>query len=50
MKQLYSVFNIVKLTPALDDLIIGQKTADYLLPIVINGKAEWEVKEILNSY
>jgi len=49
MKQLYPVFNIVKLTPALDDLIIGQKTADHPLPIVINSKAKWEVKEILDS-
>jgi len=50
IKQLYPVFNIVKLTSALDGLITGQKTADYPLPIVINRKAEWEVKEILDSY
>ena len=49
MKQLYLVFNIVKLTPALDDPITGQKTEDHPLPIVINGEVEWKVKEILDS-
>jgi len=49
MKQLHPVFNVVKLTPALDDLITGQKTEDHPLPIVIDGEPEWEVEEILNS-
>jgi len=49
MKQLHPVFNVVKLTLALDDLITGQKTEDHLLPIVIDGEPEWEVEEILNS-
>ena len=49
MKQLYLVFNIVKLTPALDDPITGQKTEDHPLPIVINREVEWKVKEILDS-
>ena len=49
MKQLYSVFSIVKLTPALDDLITGQKTEDHPPPIVIDREAEWKVEEILNS-
>ena len=49
MKQLHPVFNVVKLTPALDDPIIGRTMEDHLLPIVINGEAEWEVEEILNS-
>ena len=49
IKQLYLVFNIVKLTPALDDLIAGQKMKDYPLPIIIDGEAEWEVEEILDS-
>jgi len=49
MKQLHPVFNIVKLTLALDDLITGQKMKDYLLLIVIDGEAEWEVEKILNS-
>ena len=49
MKQLHPVFNIVKLTPAPDDLITGRKIEDHLPPIVINGEAEWEVEEILDS-
>jgi len=50
MKQLHPVFNVVKLTLAPDDPITGQKTEDHPLPIVINGEAEWEVEEILNSH
>ena len=49
IKQLHLVFNVVKLTPALDDLITGHKTEDHPLPIVIDGEAEWEVEEILDS-
>ena len=49
MKQLHSVFNVVKLTPALDDLITGQKMEDHPLPIIIDGEAKWEVEEILDS-
>jgi len=49
MKQLHPVFNMVKLTPAPDDPITGRKTEDHPPPIVINGEAEWEVEEILNS-
>jgi len=49
MKQLHPVFNIVKLTPALDDLIIGRTTEDHPPPIVIDGEVEWEVEEILDS-
>jgi len=49
MKQLHLVFNIVKLTPALNDLITGWKMKDHLLPIVINREVEWEVEEILDS-
>jgi len=50
MKQLHPVFNVVKLTPALDDLITGRKMKDHLLPIIIDGEAEWEVEEILDSH
>jgi len=50
MKQLHPVFNIVKLTPAPDDPIMGHKTEDYPPPIVIDGEAEWEVEEILDSH
>jgi len=49
MKQLHSVFNIVKLTPAPDDPIAEWKTADHPLPIIIDGETEWEVEEILDS-
>jgi len=49
MKQLHPVFNVVKLTPAPDDPITGRKTEDHPLPIVIDGEAEWEVEEILDS-
>jgi len=49
MKQLHPVFNIVKLTLALDDPIAGRKTEGHPLPIVIDGELEWEVEEILDS-
>jgi len=49
MKQLHSVFNIVKLTLAPDDLITGRKTEDHPPPIVIDRQVEWEVEEILDS-
>jgi len=49
MKQLHPVFNIVKLTPAPDNPIPGQKTTDHPLPIIIDGETEWEVEEILDS-
>jgi len=50
MKQLHPVFNVVKLTPALNDLITRRKTEDHPPPIVVNGEAEWEVEEILDSH
>jgi len=40
MKQLYPVFNIVKLTPVPDDPITGRKMEDHPPPIVIDGEAE----------
>jgi len=49
MKQLHPVFNVVKLTPAPDDPIPGQKTTDHPPPIIIDREAEWEVEEILDS-
>ena len=49
MKQLYLVFNVVKLTLALDNPITGWKMTDHPLPIVINGEVEWEVEKILDS-
>jgi len=50
MKQLHSVFNVVKLTPAPDDPITGHKMEDHPLPIVIDREAEWEIEEILDSH
>ena len=50
MKQLHPVFNVVKLTPALDDPITGHTMENHLLPIVINREAEWEVEKILDSH
>jgi len=44
------VFNVVKLTLALDDPITDQKMEDHPLLIVIDGEVEWEVEEILNSH
>jgi len=49
MKQLHPVFNVVKLTPAPDDPIPGRKMTDHPPPIIIDGEAEWEVEEILDS-
>ena len=49
MKQLYPVFNVVKLTPAPDDPITGRKMKDHPPPIVIDREAEWEMEEILDS-
>jgi len=49
MKQLHPVFNVVKLTPALDDPIPGRKLTDHPPPIIIDGEPEWEVEEIIDS-
>jgi len=49
IKQLHPVFNVVKLTLALDDPITECTMEDHPPSIVINGEAEWEVEEILNS-
>jgi len=44
------VFNVVKLSAALEDPILGRKPQALPPPIVINGEEEWEVEEILNSH
>jgi len=49
MRQLHLVFNIVKLSAILEDPILERKPQAPLLPIVVDGEEEWEVKEILNS-
>jgi len=50
MKQLHPVFNVVKLTPALNNPIARRKTEDHPPPIVVDREAEWEVEEILDSH
>ena len=50
MRQLYLVFNIVKLFTALEDLILGRKLQALPPPIIVDGEPEWEVEEILDSY
>jgi len=49
MRQLYPVFNIVKLSATLEDPILERKPQALLSPIVVNGEEEWEVEEILDS-
>jgi len=49
MRQLHPVFNVVKLSAAPEDLILGRKLQAPLLPIVVDGEEEWEVEKILNS-
>ena len=50
MRQLHPVFNVVKLSAALEDLIPGRKLQAPLPPIVVDGEPEWEVEEILDSH
>jgi len=49
MRQLHLVFNVVKLSATLEDLILGRKLQAPPPPIVVDGEEEWEVEEILNS-
>jgi len=49
MRQLYLVFNVVKLSAAPEDPILGRKPQAPLPPIVVDREEEWEVEEILNS-
>jgi len=43
------VFNVVKLSAALDDPIPERKPRAPPPPIVVNGEPEWEVEEVLDS-
>jgi len=43
MRQLHPVFNVVKLSAALEDPILGRKLQAPPPPIVIDGEEEWEV-------
>jgi len=49
LRQLHPVFNMVKLSAALDDPIPGRKPQAPPPPIVIDGELEWEVEEVLDS-
>jgi len=49
MRQLHPVFNVVKLSAAPEDLILGRKPQAPPPPIIVDREEEWEVKEILDS-
>jgi len=50
MRQLYPVFNIIKLSATPEDPIPGRKLQAPPLPIIVNREPEWEVEEILDSH
>jgi len=50
MRQLYPVFNVVKLSAAPEDPILGRKLQAPLPPIIVDREEEWEVEEILDSH
>jgi len=49
MRQLHPVFNVVKLSAALEDPILGRRPQTPPPPIIVDGEEEWEVEEILDS-
>ena len=49
MSRLHPVFNVIKLTPAPADPILGPRTNPPPLPEIIKGEEEWIVEEILDS-
>jgi len=49
MRQLHLVFNVVKLSTTPEDPILERKPQAPLPSIIVDGKEEWEVEEILNS-
>jgi len=49
MRQLHPVFNVVKLSAAPEDPILGRKPQAPPSPIVVDREEEWEVEEILDS-
>ena len=49
MSRLHTVFNVVKLTPALDNPIPGRGIPPPPLPEIIDGEEEWVVEKILDS-
>jgi len=50
MRQLYPVFNMVKLSAVPEDPIPGRKLQAPLLSIIVNREPEWKVEEILDSH
>ena len=50
MSRLHPVFNVVKLTPAPDNPILGHHPRPPPLPEIINGVEEWIVEKILDSW
>jgi len=49
MRHLHPVFNVVKLSPAPDDLIVGRCRNLPLPPELVDGEEEYVVEKILNS-
>jgi len=49
LRQLHPVFNVVKLSAALDNPIPGRKPQAPPPPIVIDRELEWEVEEVSDS-
>jgi len=49
MRQLHLVFNVIELSTAPEDPILGRKLQALPPSIIVNGEEEWEVEEILNS-
>jgi hypothetical protein len=50
MRHLHPVFPVVKLTPAPEDPFSGRWQPTPPLPVVVEGKEEYEVEEILNAH
>jgi hypothetical protein len=46
MKCIHPVFNVMKLTPALEDPIVGRHAPPPPLPEIIDGEEEWVVEKI----
>jgi len=49
MRRLHLVFNVVKLSPAPDDPIVGRRWNPPPPPELVDGEEEYIVEEILNS-
>ena len=49
MRRLHPVFNVVKLSPAPNDPIIGRRQNPPPPPELVDGEEEYVVEKILNS-